>query len=154
MSYGNHYGETKIEPKINWLCVLGNLETSIKVVLYGHTLTQILASYTYFGTQERRTGNFFLHYDLESIISAYEWIYFPQQPGLFCIALLRNFFFHKSTGINQVQDSYQNLRSVPLMWATRTPRDLPTQWKCAMKCHGTKLWPLLRLDDHEKIRRS
>jgi hypothetical protein len=38
MSYGNHYGETKIEPKINWLCVLGNLETSIKVVLYGHTL--------------------------------------------------------------------------------------------------------------------
>jgi hypothetical protein len=38
MLYGNHYGETKIEPKINWLCVLGNLETSIKVVLYGHTL--------------------------------------------------------------------------------------------------------------------
>jgi hypothetical protein len=39
--YGHHSGKTNIEPNIIWLCVLGNLETSIKVVLYGQTLRVI-----------------------------------------------------------------------------------------------------------------
>ncbi len=40
------------------------------------------------------------------------------------------------------------------MWATQTPRDLAIQWKIAMTCPRTKLWPLKRLNDHKYIRRS
>ena len=38
--YAGHHTElTKIEPKINWFCALGNFETWIKCFLYGHGLT-------------------------------------------------------------------------------------------------------------------
>ena len=36
--YVHHTELTKIEPKINWLCALGNLETWIEYFLYGHGL--------------------------------------------------------------------------------------------------------------------
>ena len=47
-------------------------------------------------------------------------------------------FFTKALRSSTYKIAYKNLRSVPLMRATRTKRDLAIQWKIAMKCLWTQ----------------